>query len=599
MLVDAAAGGAVAEQLEAIGDGTKGAAGVRILAFLLESREETAARIDARRRWWRHAVARSKGRPPVPLAVLVQGAVDLRDEMKLWEAAERAGRERGELATVVRAYGQALTGKGCDPKLAEALGRRMVALEVESAVPAQFFVEVLESVLEHAPGARWALDRVKLAIGEQGRWDALFRLYDRAIADAAERPAERAALYDEAAFAARDLANDAERAITYLRAIHALRPEDPAIATALERLCEREGKKDDLIALLGERAGRSKGAERRELQRRVAALWLEVGKPDDAGRALEAAIADGMPVADVADLLENVAMHPGQGRAIDRLCAYYESVGRMTDAVRIAEAAPKLTDDSRQRTARMRELVSVRVRAAQGTPGVFARVVENISTDVANDPTLAKVAYRAALGHAVLVLEEAPTDEAAEDASMGASLAIAALKQVYLDAGDPKGAIRLLVRTARLPFERRRQRALLHQAALLCTEQPDEQARAIRLINEIFQEQSNDTIAAALLDRYVALLDAAGDRARLAAVWEDQARHRATAGSVAEACACWERAATLWGGRSEWERAILAHEQGAALGSEASYGALARIHAARGQWPEAVRALEWLCTRAA
>jgi tetratricopeptide (TPR) repeat protein len=68
---------------------------------------------------------------------------------------------------------------------------------------------LLEALLEHAPGARWLVDRVKLGLSAEARWQELFELYDRAI-DAA--PAEeRRAWLEEAAIAARDVAQDRER----------------------------------------------------------------------------------------------------------------------------------------------------------------------------------------------------------------------------------------------------------------------------------------------------------------------------------------------------------------------------------------------------
>jgi tetratricopeptide (TPR) repeat protein len=178
------------------------------------------------------------------------------------------------------------------------------------------------------------------------------------------------------------------------------------------------------------------------------------------------------------------------------------------------------------------------------------------------------------------------------------------LKDVFLEASDTKGALRLLRRGARLPFERSRQRVLLHQAAVLYVEplDADERTRAIRVFTEIFEDQATDTMAATLVDRFCELLETAGEKAKLASFMEDQGRHHARLGNPTEAGVWWLRAAALWETQAAWEKATAAYEQGGALGSDApaaaeqAFDSLARIHAERGEWTKALEALEWLCS---
>jgi tetratricopeptide (TPR) repeat protein len=460
-------------------------------------------------------------------------------------------------------------------------------------VESSFFVEVLAKVLELAPCSRWPLDRVKLALGSQARWDDLFRLYDRAI-DATASESERAELLDEAAFAARDLASDPERAMGYLESIHAMRPDDAAASAALERLYERQGKKADLIELLAGHAGRSDGATRHQLQRRIADLRLDLGQVAEASAVVEAMLEEGAPVVDVANLLERLASHPGQLGAIERLCAYYESAGRLDDAANMAKSALEQAESPDERARRVRDLVRLRVSTADGAPGVFARVMASFESEIAGNPALAAHVYRGVLLSAITAWKQAPTDTDFQDAADGAWQAAHALKSALLNAGDARRACRLLERTAHLPFERDRRRELLEEAVSLCAEGPGDSKQSIRLYSEIFEDYAEHPYAVASLDRFAGLLEAAGENGKLARLWERQAQNPAGARDDANRRAFWARAAAAWERQGSDDRAVAAYERAAALGSDAAFEALARIYRSRSQWTEAARALEWL-----
>ena len=149
-----------------------------------------------------------------------------------------------------------------------------------------------------------------------------------------------------------------------------------------------------------------------------------------------------------------------------------------------------------------------------------------------------------------------------------------------------------------MPFDVARRRELLREAALISAERLDDAARAVALFGELYAEDPGDDFAARSRTADAGLLDATRQTVKLATLWEQQAVLREKAGSSAEERACWERAAALWERENAWERAISAYRRGAALGSEASFLALARIHAARAEWADAARALEWLFARA-
>jgi Flp pilus assembly protein TadD len=596
MLADARSGAGHAAHLEAIANDADDAAAARLFEVLVTAREETIAMPDARRRWWRRALDLSSCSSTLSLSTLLQGARDLRDEMLLWDMVERTGRAEGELGAVVHAYADVIATGSLDARLAETLGRRMVDNELEGAA-SPVLVTALERVLAFVPSARWALERVRLGLGAQGRWAELFRLHDRAI-EAASGTKERVELLGEAAFCARDLADDPERAIGYLASAHALEPESAAVSTALERLYERQDKKSDLVLLLEERAVALQGPARRELERRIAALWLDLGMADEAAAALDTVLDHGGSVGDVSELFERVARQ-GHRRAIQRLAAHYESVGRVDDVVRMLKSVIALADSASERAAVVREIVRLRLATARSAQhGVFAHLAACIERDAAGDPGLAKAAYRAQLVHAISAWKKAPTDAAFDDAAHGAWHAIEALGAIFLRANDARTAARLFERGAHLRFERTRRRALLHEAALLWSDRLGAAPQAIRVLSELFEEDSNDASAIALFDRFRALLEAGGHGARLARLWEDRGRSHAAEGNEAEARACWERAGALWEGQESAERATVAYDLAAATGSEAAFEALARIHVAHARWHEAAVAREWLCTHA-
>jgi tetratricopeptide (TPR) repeat protein len=69
MLGDPRSSAVVATQLEALANQGSGEAGVRLLAILVEAREETLAVPEVRGRWWRSLVERAEGALPVDLDV--------------------------------------------------------------------------------------------------------------------------------------------------------------------------------------------------------------------------------------------------------------------------------------------------------------------------------------------------------------------------------------------------------------------------------------------------------------------------------------------------------------------------------------------------
>jgi lipopolysaccharide biosynthesis regulator YciM len=564
---------------------------------------------EARRGWFRRVVELSRADPEAALGFALSAAAEFPDAVELWETAERIAREIHRPAAVSNAYYDVLAGSVIDPGFAEKLGRRMVAFEGECGSNSARHIEALQRVTDLAPGARWALDRVKLVLGSEARWDELFRLYDGAIGAAADER-ERSDLLDEAACAAKDLAGQPDRAIFYLQLIHGERPDDVAVDAALERLYERQGLIPALIELLSERVEKSTGFMRRELLHKVAALWVDLGGAEQALELVERSLSEGASVADALDLLERLAAGPGralveapatdsaidvQERAIRWLRGHYEASGRTEDVVRMAGKQLALAHEAPARARRIRDLVALRLGAAKEAPKAFEHAFSSIQSDVAGDLELGRIAYEALLKRAVQRWRDMPADV---DPQEGAWRAVQVLKGILVDAGRARRAAGLLYRASRLGFEGRRRRELLRDAALVCAENLDDRARAIRIFGELFDENAGDGVASQSVERYAALLEAADLRKRLAVFWQDQGRVHAEAGNAPSQRAAWERAATLWEEQDDRAKAIHAYRQAATLSSELAFEALARIYEGHAEWAPAAEALEWLYVHA-
>ncbi len=613
-LADAAARGPIVERLEELADEAEPAIRLRVYEFLVKAHAETASMGDARRRWILKVVELDENRLEA-LRTAIEGAIEMPDVIALWESAETVAREVEQGDLMSRAYHRALGNRKIDPELAETIAKRMIAFEGEYGPASPLLVETLQRMLEILPGARWAIDRVKLVLGSQARWDELFRIYDRAIDVAADQKA-RTDLLGEAAFAAKDLAARPERAIVYFEEIHAIRPEDPAVDAALERLYEKQGQTSALIKLLNARLDRCTGFQRRELLRKIAWLWADLGSADEAIAIVDRMLSDGAPVADMIELLERLA-DPGparsdtqpagegspaadafiaaQMRAIALLRAHYEAASQIDDVVRMSERELGLASGAEDRAHCVRDLVALRIAAAErSTPaGVFAVVVPRVEVDVTGDVALSKIAFEALLQRALSAWKQPPS-AARDDAAEGAWRVIHVLEKLLVEHGKGEAALHLLTRCSRLPFERVRRRELVREAALVCADRLVDPTRAIATFGELFQEDGGDEVAAKSLERFAGLLEAAGELPRLASLWESQSEVNAKAGKTAEERACWECAARLWERQDATEKAVTAYGHAGALGSMASFEALARIHSERGAWAEAVEALEWL-----
>ncbi len=348
---------------------------------------------ELRRRWFERLLRLAQGKGA--LVVAERAAAEFPQEESIWQVLEPLAIGMGEPQAVVRAYQRAL-GQPIGGEMAERLGRRLLTFAEERAIDPSGLTAALERVLALAPAARWALDRVKLSLSLEQRWPELFGLYDRAV-QATENDAEKMDLLDEAAVAARDVVGDLDRAIGYWEQLFVLRPQDPRVDMVLERLYERRGHLDRLIAHLSHRVGSvAANAEQRSLRRRIAALWLDLGQPAPAFDLAEGLLSEDSEDHAVYELLERILVLPmpsevGSGDAVQgaasldcseshrrtirlsaqRLRQRYLAQGRSQDVGRALEAELAAGETKAQRAETLVELFEHRRSAVGDKTGAF------------------------------------------------------------------------------------------------------------------------------------------------------------------------------------------------------------------------------------
>lgn len=274
----------------------------------------------------------------------------------LWDRAEELARALSSPDPLAALYEEVLSAE-LPTDGAMALGQRAVLFNEEWFEDSSRIIRILERVLELDPHDTWAFDRLKLVFDAQERWDELFALYDRTAASSDSD--RRAELLEEAAQIAKDFANRSERAIGYFEQLLEMKPGNPRLSGALERLYERHGFHRELIGVLGNRLGQLSHDEAQRERARIATLWLEeLGDASSALIVIEDMIAQSpeggagtgstaISAVDITELLERVlALAPA--------------------AIEIRESVPPPPEgrrDSYRPTASKRGLVRQRVAA--------------------------------------------------------------------------------------------------------------------------------------------------------------------------------------------------------------------------------------------
>lgn len=550
----------------------------------LEALLAAAPTSPRRRAWLEDLLACVEGERAAQVAVRL--AEEAPEEDELWDGAEQRARDLGSAEGIGAAYrrvlealaARAAADEAIDVDAAERLGRRAVDWQEEWFQDEDAAGALLLATLRAVPGAMWAFERLKLAYNAAERWDDLFDLYDLVLART-EDPQERVMLLDDAAQAARDFAQDGDRAIRYLEQLAKLRPDDTRVASSLERLYERYGRWRDLIAMLSTRLDVIGGREGAKLAARVATMWLDGAKDGDSAlAAIERLERFDAESAEVLPLLERVAALPvapepgsdvpggdesAQQRAAARLEDRYRTAGRSADLARMLEIRLLATSGA-ARVRRLRELVALRRDQLGDDDAAAAGLIELVRLE----PTDAE--HRAAL---VAIAERTGRWDRLADA----------LESI---AADTTEAARL---------------ALLAEAARLHEDRAGSPERAAALWRTILDEattlgEAGREDARAAAERLDALLESLGDAAGRCAVLEQRAQLETSRALRAEALQEAARVAQVELG--DLARAVdLARRRMDLVGGAADPLALGAIDVvveglrALGRWEELVEAL--------
>src|SRR6185436_1838116 len=140
-----------------------------------------------------------------------------------------------------------------------------------------------------------------------------------------------------------------------------------AVEASLERLYQRQGYHDALIRMLGERMEKSTDFRRREVQRRIIALRIDLEQYELAEAGLEQMFSERTPLSEVCDLLERIvqlnsaAALATREYALSLLKRHYADSGQNTDVIRLTGLELGMPRDDRSRARTARELVRLRL----------------------------------------------------------------------------------------------------------------------------------------------------------------------------------------------------------------------------------------------
>jgi tetratricopeptide (TPR) repeat protein len=199
-----------------------------------------------------------------------------------WDALDEIARSTQRPDGVSAVYLEALA-RALPAPVVEPLGKRAVAFHDEWFEDPALVIRILSRALELDARADWAFERLSLLFTMAERWDDLLAAYDVALA-ACEDKEKKKALLDEAARIAKDFAGSTDRAISYLKQLVPLRPEDSQLAQSLERRLLLQKRYRDLMDVWSARLPVLPPAEVLSTRVRMAETWLE--KLAEAGTAL-------------------------------------------------------------------------------------------------------------------------------------------------------------------------------------------------------------------------------------------------------------------------------------------------------------------------
>ncbi len=144
--------------------------------------------------------------------------------------------------------------------------------------------KLMSRIIELEPTADWAFERLTVMLTSSSQWDELLSLFDRSLGTTQD-PERRRRLLTDAAQAAKDFADQGDRAADYMQQLLVLEPDNAQLFTSLERLLEKGERWTDLIELWQSQIPQQSAAQARKTRLRIAGCWID--QLSDSQRALD------------------------------------------------------------------------------------------------------------------------------------------------------------------------------------------------------------------------------------------------------------------------------------------------------------------------
>jgi tetratricopeptide (TPR) repeat protein len=386
----------------------------RILKLLIATPAEATELAELRPGWFTRLLDRPGAAPEIALDLALRAIDELIYDATLWERAEQLGRDAEKPELVAEMYRKKLESdavRTLQPEQTDDLGRRAVDYHEEFFFEDQDTVmKLLRRVVDVAPDAFWAFERLKLAYNQNERWSELFSLYDQAIARTDDK-FTRIELLEDAAESAKDLAGNPDQAVSYLEQLLPLKPKDKKIRLSLERLYERLARHRPLIDLLSQELDSLDVEAAQKLRARIASLWIDgVGDSDAAFAVIADMLGIDLARHEAAGLLERILKATNEGvvdplanpptessettarqRSAAALETRYRKDEKHNDLARVLGVRLESAADAEGRGKLLREIVHLHAEVL-GDP---ASALENLAALVALEP--GESAHRAEL----------------------------------------------------------------------------------------------------------------------------------------------------------------------------------------------------------
>ncbi|WP_044241675.1 tetratricopeptide repeat protein [Chondromyces apiculatus] len=315
--------------------------------------------------------------------VLLRALHEFSDDLVLWdraaELAQRAGRPT-DLAEAYRLHlvagrteGDKVLGSAIEVELCE----RAASLHDEQLGDPEGAMPYLERVLAVDPNNSRAFSRLKQILTNSERWGELEDLYDKA-AKATTDQQDRIELLNEVALIAEEIIGDASKAIGYYERVLALDTFHVPSLDALEKLYEREGRWQDLAALLERRLATATDEEGVDIKLHLGRIYLDrLLQPELALTHLEDVLRLRQNDAEARSLVERVleigSLRLRSARVLE---VVYEARDEIRQLVRVLEIRREGATDEQERRELLRRISVLRDERLRDDAGAFSTLSE-------------------------------------------------------------------------------------------------------------------------------------------------------------------------------------------------------------------------------